>query len=72
MKSCHYILAILVMLVGFNVEIMNSAYIGCFSNILSVNFANDFSYEDNYNNTVEKCVGFCQGKKLRYSLLAFG
>ena len=72
MKPCHYILAILVLLVGFNVEIMNSSYIGCFLISSTVSFSSESSYEDNYNNTVEKCVGFCQGKNLRYSLLAFG
>jgi len=72
MKSCHYTLAILVLLVCFNVENMNSAYIGCFYITSSVNFANDSSYADYYENTVEKCVGFCQEKKMRFSLLAYG
>ncbi len=72
MKLCHYTLAILVLLVSFNVEYINSSYIGCFYITSSVNFANDSSYADYYNNTVEKCIGFCQGKKMRYSLLAYG
>ncbi len=72
MKSCHYILAILVLLVGFNVEIMNSAYIGCFLITSTVSLASEFGYEDSNSNTVEMCGGFCQEKNLRYSLLAYG
>ena len=72
MKLCHYTLAILVLLVSFNVEYMNSSYIGCFSIASSVNFANDSSYADYSENTVGKCIGFCQEKKMRYSLLAYG
>ena len=72
MKLCHYILVILVLIFGFNVDNMNSSYIGCFYIYSSVSFANESSYADYYNNTVGKCVGFCQGKKLRYSLLGYG
>ena len=71
MKLCHYTLAILVLVVSFNVENINSAYLGCFYIGSSVSFTNVFSYTDAYNNTVEKCAGFCQGKKLRYSLLGY-
>ena len=72
MKLCHYTLAILVLLVSFNVENMDSAYLGCFYVTTSVSYTSEFSYADYYNNTVGKCAGFCQGKKLRYSLLGYG